>query len=264
MLGGRRGEPAEHDLSTDELRALLELSRRHGVINPTEDTFLRAAIALNSLRIRDVMVPRVELRAYDVNASPSGLRDLMRSTRLKRIPVYDGAIDNIVGLVYAKVLFLEPDKKLRDLLMPVRFVPEMISCEQLLEHFRKTRTQLAIVVDEYGGVAGLVTLEDVLEEIVGDIHDPEEKPGEPEILQLSPTEYEVSGMLGVRFWAETFGLPRLVDRVSTVGGLVAARLGRTARAGDAVRFGNLELRVAQVDRRRVKRVRLRLLQGAPS
>lgn len=261
LLLGRRAEaPAPaHDLSAAELKALLYLSRRRGGLDPLEDRFLQEIIDLGATRVRDVMVPRVEVVAYDINGSPDGLRMLMRRTRLKKVPVYEGSIDHIVGLVYAKMLFLEPEQPLRDLLVPVHFVPELATCEHLLHHFRQTRTQLAIAVDEFGGVAGLVTLEDVLEEIVGELSDPEEQPAEPDIVPLSEREYEISGRLDVRYWAETFGLPRQTERVTTVGGLVTARLGRPARVGDVIRLGNVELRVIEVGRRRVTRLRLRLL-----
>jgi putative hemolysin len=207
-------------------------------------------------------VPRVEVKSYDVNGSPEGLRELMRTTRRKKIPVFDGSVDNIVGLIYAKRLFLEPQPALRPLVMPVRFVPEVINCEQLLHHFRQTRTQLAIAVDEYGGMAGLVTLEDVLEAIVGDLPSAEEQPSQPEIAQLGDQEFEVSGRLSVQYWSQLFGAPRLAEGVATIGGLLTARLGRPARAGDAVRIGNVELAAVSVQRRRVDRVRVRLLGTA--
>lgn len=257
-----RAATAAHNLTTVELKTLLEMSRRHGVINPTEDAFLREVIDLGYLRVRDVMVPRVEVRTYDLNAPVEGLRELMRSTRRKKVPVYDRAVDNIVGLIYAKVLFLNPDKPLRSLVQPVRFVPELITCEQLLLHFRSTKTQLAIAVDEYGGMAGLVTLEDVLEAIVGDLQGPGEVPALPEIVQLGEGEFEVSGRLSVHYWAESFGLPRAEERVATIGGLVTARLGRPARVGDTVRLNNVALEVTSVQRRRAERLRLRLLNDA--
>jgi magnesium and cobalt transporter len=186
----------------------------------------------------------------------------MRLTRHKKVPVYDGQRDDIVGLVYAKVLFLNPGKPLRQLLQPARFVPELATCEQLLHHFRSTKTQQAIALDEYGGVAGLVTLEDVLEEIVGELHAPEDEPPEPELVARSDGEYEISGQLSVHYWIEAFALPAQVERVATVGGLVMARLGRSARVGDAARFGNVELQVTRMKRRRIERLRLRLLDQA--
>lgn len=263
LLGVTRAA-GEHSLSTDELKTLLDMSRRGGVINPTESEFLSAVLDLNSLRVLDIMVPRVEVTAFDLNGPPDKLRELMRSTRRKRVPVYEGSIDNVVGLVYAKVLFLQPVRRLRDILLPVRFVPQTITCEQLLQHFRSTRTQLAVVVDEYGGMAGVVALEDVLEAIVGDIHDVRDDLEAPEVLAVSPREYDISGRLSVHYWAETFGLPRLTDRVSTIGGLVTSRLGRPARFGDRIRVSNVELEVTATKRRRVQRLRLRLLDGAPA
>jgi len=262
-----RDEHMPHDLTPDELKALLQMSRRRGEIDSLENAFLREIVDLGATRVREVMVPRVEVVAYDINAPAEGLRELMRRTHLKKIPVYDGSIDNIVGLVYAKVLFLNPDAALRDVVMPVRFVPELATCEHLLHHFRQTKTQLAIVVDEHGGMAGLVTLEDVLEEIVGEISTPERKSAEPEITPLSDNEYQISGKLDVRYWLETFGLPPQHERVVTVGGLVTARLGRPARPGDVVRLANVELRVLSVHRQRIERLHLRLLTnpepGAP-
>jgi len=145
---------------------------------------------------------------------------------------------------------------------PVRFVPELITCEQLLAHFRGTKTQLAIAVDEYGGVAGLATLEDVLEQIVGELHDPEDAPDEPDIQSLPEGEYDISGQLSVHYWVETFGLPPRIERVATVGGLVMARLGRPAQVGDLVQFGNVALEVTRVRRRRIDRLRLRLVDHA--
>jgi putative hemolysin len=262
VLGGAGARRArEHDLSTDELKVLLQMSRRRGDINRIEDLFAREIIDLGSALVRDFMVPRVEVVACDVNAPAEGLRQLMRATRLKKIPVYDGSIDNIVGLVYAKVLFPNPDRPLKHVVRPVHFVPELATSEHLLQHFRQTKTQLAIVVDEYGGMAGLVTLEDLLEEIVGEISTPEDQPEEPEIRPLSDTEYDISGRLDIRYWAESFGLPLLEDRVTTVGGLVTARLGRPAQVGDAIRLSNVELRVTNVQRRRVERLQLRLLEA---
>jgi putative hemolysin len=251
----------ESQLSTGELKTLLEMSRRRGLINRTEDVYLREVIDLSKIRVRDIMIPRVEVTMFDVNGPAEELRNLMRGTRLTKIPVYDGVVDEIVGLVYAKILFFEPDKPLRELVTPVRFVPELITAEQLLLHFRQTRSQLAIAVDEFGGVAGLVTLEDVLEEIVGEIHDPEEVETEPEIVQLSETEYEISGRLNVHYWVEMFDISGLTERVTTVAGLVTARLGRPAQVGENVTIGNVRLGVIATDGPRIERLRLTLLGG---
>ncbi len=261
VLGPERSRDGA-DLSADELKTLLAMSRQRGTLRPLEDTFLRPIVDLSSTRVADVMVPRVAMKVYDISASAEGLRTLMRESRHKKIPVYDGNLDNIVGLVYAKVLFLNPGKTLRELVVPVRFVPAVITCEQLLIHFRSTRSQVALAVDEYGGVAGLVTLEDVIEQIVGELHDPEEQPAEPDIQALAEGGYDISGQLSVQYWIEAFGLPQRVERVATVGGLVMAQLGRPAVVGDVVRFGNVELRVVRVRGRRIERLHLQLRNAA--
>lgn len=262
LILGRHAERAAGppQLSTDELKALLQVSRREGVIRPYENDLLREVIDLGHMKVRDVMVPRVEVKAWEVNQPPDGLRDLMRESKLKKIPVYEGSIDNVIGLIYAKILFLEPDTKLRDAIMPVHFVPEVANCERLLRHFRDNKSQLAIAVDEYGGMAGLVTLEDILEEIVGDIRDRDDPPPEPEITQLSDREYEISGRLSVRYWSQVFGVSAADRWTATVGGLITSRLGRPACVGDTQRFGNVELTVTHVQGRRVERLRLRLVR----
>ena len=253
VLGPERARAAA-DLSADELKALLALSRQSGTLRPLEDMLLRPIVDLASTRVADVMVPRVAMRAYDGKGSADGLRQLMRETHHKKIPVYDGDLDNIIGLVYAKVLFFNPHKPLRELAVPVRFVPALASCEQLLQHFRSTKSQVAIAVDEFGGVAGLVTLEDVIEQIVGKLHDPEDQPTEPELQARDDGSYEISGQLNVRYWIEAFGLSERDERVATIGGLVMAQLGRPAVEGDVVRLGNVELRVTRVRARRIERL----------
>jgi len=266
LIHGRsdREASAEFDLSTRELKALLDLSRRKGVLDHIEDSYLQRLIELSYVRVRDIMVPRVEVETFDVGESADALREHMRRTRRTKIPVYDGSIDNIVGLVYAKVLFFERKKTLRELVMPVTFVPELISGEQLLEHFRATRSQIAIAVDEHGGMAGLVTLEDLAEEIVGEIYDAEDQRRTPDVVQRSETEFDISGTLSLQHWENAFGGQRLNSRVATVGGLVTARLGRPAHEDDVVRIGNVELRVIETRGRRIERLRLRHVAPASS
>ena len=252
----REGEA--RPLSDDELKALLEISRRQGVLEHLEDLYLREVIDLRSVRVTDIMVPRTDVRAFDINRPSEELRDMMRETHRTKVPAYDGEIDNVVGLLYAKIVFFETDKPLRDIVTPTHFVPESIDCEQLLTHFRVTKSQLALVVDEYGGFEGLVTLEDVLEEIVGEIFTPEEQPDLDEVRMISPGQYEVVGNLSVQYWADAFEMPRLTERVVTLAGLVAARLNRTPTVGDEIRVGNMSVRVAAMSGRRVELLKLQL------
>lgn len=260
ILFGRptRDDDEARPLSTEELKALLEISRRQGVLERFEDLYLREVIDLRSVRVADIMVPRTALEAFDINRGSDELRQMMRETHRTKVPAYDGDIDNVIGLLYAKVVFFEPDRPLRELVTPVRYVPESLNCEQLLEHFQVTKSQIALVVDEYGGIEGLATLEDVLEEIVGEIFTPEEAPELPEVQMISPVEYDVVGNLSVHYWAEAFDLPRLTERIVTVAGLVAARLNKAPEVGDEITVGNMRIRVAAMQGRRVERLNLRL------
>jgi len=261
MIAPRRaGEP---DVTAEELDALLELSAKRGVIDRSVSELLREIVELTDLRVGDIMVPRVDIVGYDVDAPAEGLAECFRRTRLRKIPVYEGDIDHVLGVVHAKRLLLEPGARLRDLVVKVPFVPETAAVERALLLFRLTRTQLAIAVDEYGGTAGLVTLEDVLEEIVGDIPDPHEAPPGPAVVRVGEREYLLEGNLAVHEWSEAFGMDLSGRRLSTVGGFVTSLLGRLPRVGDRAEYRNLRFTVESMRRRRVGRLRLELIERGP-
>jgi len=257
LTGAHR--PSEY-VTVEELRELLAMSERRRIINPDENAMLDEVVQLGRLRVRDVMVPRADIVAFEVHDDPDELRRRFRQQHLAKLPVYEDEIDRIIGLVYAKDFFLEPHRPIRELVRPVRFVPEIITLTQLLAHFRHTRTQLAIAVDEHGGVVGLVTVEDAAEQIVGDLA-PAERPEEPSWERLDERRYRVSGGISIREWAEEFHVRPLDERVTTLAGLVLARLGRPAVAGDQVRLGNLLLTVEALHGRRIEWVVLELLDG---
>jgi len=238
----------------------LDLSARRGLIDRDANALLREIMQLTDIRVTDLMVPRVDMVAYDVNDPPGGLADLFRTTHLRKIPVYDGDIDHILGVVYAKAL-LQRDVSLRDLVVEVPFVPETVNIERAMLQLRVTRRQTAIAVDEYGGVAGLITLEDIIEEIVGDIAEPQEPAGEPPVRQIGQNEYHIDGDLAIHEWVEAFGIDVSGHRISTVGGFVVMLLGRIPVVGDAVTYHNLRFTVEAMRGRRVSRLKLELLKG---
>jgi CBS domain containing-hemolysin-like protein len=207
------------------------------------------------------MVPRVDMVAFDIHDDPANLRQLMREHMYTKIPAYDATIDRIVGLVYAKDLFLNPAREPASLVRPVRYVPELITLTQLIEHFRRTRTQLAIAVNEYGEVAGLVTIEDVASQIVGDLTTEGQAPDEPMWVKLDERRYRVSGGVSINDWAEQFSFRGIEDSVTTLAGLIQARLGRLPAVGDQVHLGNLRLTVESLAGRRVEWVVLELQNG---
>ncbi len=254
--------PTTPHVTADELKTLLDMSRREGVIDPGESTWLQQVVDLAEARVHEVMVPRVDIVAFDISRPVDDLVALFRETHFMKLPVYEEAIDQILGVLYARDVLPNPDPSLREIVRPVQFVPEQMRLDQLLGHFRRTRTQTAAVVDEYGGVAGLVTLEDVLEHIVGDIHDEEVTPSQPDVEALEEGVFSVAGRLSVRALAQALGPEVLDDRVDTIAGLVVARIGRLPAVGEQVRLANIVMTVETMTGRRIDRVRIRLENDA--
>ncbi len=234
-----------------EFRSLVNLSRRRGLIGEDENRLLGEVIELGMLKVRHVMLSRVDMITTNVAQPPAAVRDLMQKHHLTRVPVYAGHVDNIVGLVHLRELLLQSGVLLDRLLQPIQFVPEQKTVESLLEFFRKRGTDMAVVVDEYGGIAGLVRLEDIAEELFGRIESP--TTARP-IQQLGPLQYRLAGDLAVHDWADAFGVDLEETRVSTVGGLVTTLLGRIPRKGDIAYIGNLKFTVERVRRHRIETV----------
>ena len=234
-----------------EFRSLVSLSRQRGLIGEDENRLLGEVVELGLLKVRHVMQPRVDMISSDVAESPESARELMQAHHLTKIPVYAGNVDNIIGVVHLRQLFLKPGVPLDRLVQPVQFVPEQKTVESLLEFFRKTGTDMAIVVDEYGGLAGLVRLEDIAEELFGRIEAPAQI--EP-ITQLGPLQYRLAGDLAIHDWVDAFGVDLEETRVSTIGGLVMTLLGKIPRKGDVASIGNLKFTVERVHKHRIETV----------
>jgi len=249
-------------LDADELRALVEVSQDRGIIDPSEEHLLREVVRLSELKVRDVMVPRVDLKAVPIDIPAQQLLEFIRTEGVTKIPVYRRDLDAIAGVIYAKQALLARtgDARFdpRRLVRQVRFVPELQRVDQLLEEFRKSGTHLAIAVDEYGGTAGLVTLKDVVERMVGnlDVEGPNDYPDHAHAQRLAPGRWRVPGELPVADWVSIFGRENIPARVATVGGLVASLLGRIPQPEDTARLGNVQLRVLEMRNQRVQWVEL--------
>jgi putative hemolysin len=253
----RRGE-----LNADEMAALLALSQKRGIIGQDETELIQEVLELTDLRAGDIMVPRVDVVAYDADGPTRGLLALIRRTQITKIPVYAGDLDHVVGVVYAKRLLVSPGRSIRQVLNPVEFVPESAPLERVLMQLRAARRQLAIVVDEYGGTAGLITLEDILEEIVGDIPDANEARRSPPVQQVGPAEWLVDGDLPVHEWADAFPTELAGARFSTVGGFVISLLQQVPRVGLSAEYHNVAFTVEAVRRRRIALLRVTLKEPA--
>ena len=249
---------APDTVSTEELRYLVEQSARQGIINPTENGMLQAVVALAEATVREIMTPRVDIRSVQIDMGRTAALKEFRESGRRRLPVYGRSLDDIRGVLYARDLYLNPARSVSSLVRRVHFIPEQVKLTQLLRHFRIERIQLAIVVDEFGGSAGLVTAEDVAEWIVGDLPDAESpRPTEaPE--QVDRDSYRIWGDLSVRVWADRFGVGEIDRNIDTVAGLILSKLGRLPHAGDVVHLRNLSLTVESLSGRRIERVLLRL------
>lgn len=252
------GEGSDPEVRPDELQNLVNICQTEGLIDARENALLHRVMDLADMRVSELMIPRVDVVAFDLAESREQLIQLFQKNRLLRIPAYDGQIDNIRGLISAKDCLLNPDLAPAALVQPVPFIPEQARVEALLQHFRSTATKLAIVVDEYGGLAGIVALEDIVEAIIGELRAADEPATPPSLQQLTPTTYLVNASLDVADFCRAFDLPEEESRVNTVGGMIAERLDRVPHQGDRVELAIGHLEVVSVRKHRILQARLNL------
>jgi CBS domain containing-hemolysin-like protein len=241
---------------------IVERGGEQGILEAEEEQMIHAVIELGERRVHEVMVPRTAISGLPASASFEEAIDEVMEDGHSRVPVYEGSIDEVIGILYAKDLlpFLKdgsgPRPALRTLLRTPVFVPESITIDDLLHEFQRRKVHIAIVLDEYGGTAGLVTIEDLLEEIVGEIQD-EYDEEEPMVVRLSDDKARIDGRASVDELGELFETELALedeDEYDTVGGLVFHRIGGVPKPGDQVSVDGLILTVESTDGRRVGKV----------
>ena len=229
--------------SRDQLIESLADAERKSLIAPESRMMLEGVIRMADMTAGDVMVPAGRMDQLDIASDYDELLHLVIDTGHSRFPVFDGRRENVIGILMAKDLLKlqrSPDLNLRTLLRPAVFVPESKGLNELLRDFRSNRNHLAIVIDEFGSTAGLITIEDVLEEIVGEIEDEfDDKDGESGIYTLADGSQRVAGDVDIVAVNEAFGTVLPNDEFDSIGGLVAHELGRVPRRGEAVTVGEL-------------------------
>ena len=247
--------------SVTELRMLVEASHEGGVLAADEREMLHAVFEFGHLVARQVMVPRTEMICLPATSSQDQIAKLAAEHALTRFPVYEGDLDHIIGIVHIKDLVrvmhsqVQQSTTVRGMVRPALFLPESIRVDDLLVEFRRKKQQIAILLDEYGGTAGLVTLEDLLEEIVGDVQD-EFDQEEPEIQRLPDGSVLLSGLMQIDEVNEAFGLSLADPHYDTIAGYVLGRLHRLAQVGDEIEIEGIRLRVEALDGRRIARLSL--------
>jgi CBS domain containing-hemolysin-like protein len=268
-LLGRVAEPPPEQMLEEELRTVVSEGHREGIIEADAQQMIVSVIELRDASVSKIMTPRTYVISIPKSASWREMLQTVIQSGHTRLPVYERTRDDIVGILYVKDLLPvlaecigEPARHWSELIRQPMFVPETKRVDDLLQEFQQTRNHMAIVLDEYGGLSGIVTLEDILEEIVGEIADESDKEVIQEIRVLDEKTAEVLGRTRLDALNERFklGLPENGE-VETVGGLLFSELGRVPKVGDELQIGNVRLRVIEVTHRRVEKVRIELLDG---
>jgi putative hemolysin len=236
-----------------------------------ERAMIRAIMHMDQTPVREIMVPRVDVVAIDVSTSPEQAVSRVLESGHSRLPVYEDSPDNVMGILYSRDLLAasirgesSPLTDLRQMIRPCFFVPESKRVDEMLSEFQQRRVHLAVVVDEYGGIAGIVTIEDLLEEIVGEIEDEFDRE-EPAVERTVSGEAIVDARMSMDRFNEEFGVDLLGEGFDTVGGLLFSRMGRIPTAGDVVRERGLQIQVTVTAGRRVKKLRVtRIEEEAPT
>ncbi len=262
LTGFLRSKDKENEsLTEDEIRAIIEVGEETGVVASEQRRMLHGVFDLSETRVRDVMLPRTEIVGVEAGSSFNAVLDILRQARHSRFPVYRESLDNIVGVIHSKDILeyigQEERFSLKRLWRKPHFVPESNRIALLLQSFRKRKEHLAIVVDEYGGVEGLVTLEDVVEEIVGEIHD-EYDIEEVDFKPLGPRRFLVDGAVSLRTLNRRFHLELPEEHVTTLAGLLMQKMGKIPVDGDSCEITGIRFAVRRMDDRRIEEVEMRL------
>ncbi len=249
-------------LSEEEIRRFVNVSRREGVIKETEREMIQSVFDFDDTLVKEIMVPRIEISCVRKNEGLDGILKKAVETGHSRIPVYETTIDNIIGLIYVKDLLglllknAEKNSSIDDFIKPIYFIPESKPINQLLAEMKKRKEHMAIVIDEYGGTAGLITIEDLLEEIVGDIQD--EFDLEPTYIEIvNENELIVDGRIDIDDVNELLPEPLLEEEgFETVGGFILHFLNRLPDIGEKLSLDGLEFEIIDVTENRIKQVRI--------
>lgn len=246
-------KPAPH-VTEEEFRAMVDIGREQGVVQESERRMIHSILKLSDRLVKHVMTPRVDMVCVADSLPREEMAALLRQVKHRRVPVYDETPDTIVGILDVKKFLMNPDKDITEIMDVPAFVPERMNAAKLLKNFQQQKRQLAIVVDEFGGTEGLVTVEDIVEEIVGEVAD-EYDARDLYIEKQSENRFLVNGRMRLDELNEQLHLQLPADpKVDTVGGLLVERLARVPRQGEQIELGDLRLTARRVLKNRVREV----------
>lgn len=261
-----KGDEEEDEASEEDVQAFIETGEEEGILEGDEGRMVQSIVDFGDTIVREVMTPRPEVAAIRRDATLAELGRMFIEEKYSRLPVYEEDLDHIVGLVFA-IDFLEyrdadPDSPIDPLIREVRFVPETKKVSELLREFQRSQSTLAVVVDEYGGTSGLVTVEDLLEEIVGDIHD-EFDEVDPYIIEEGDGVYLVSGRADIDEVKDKLGLEVNGKGFETVSGFLLDSLGRVPQAGEVIALQGMRVVIVDADGQRIQKVRFQPTPSQP-
>jgi magnesium and cobalt transporter len=249
----------EEEVTDEEVQAYIDVGEEEGIIEKSEGKMLQSIVDFGDRLAHEIMTPRIDVDAFDARRPIDELAKLFSESKYARIPIYETSIDQISGVVHIKDVFdavwKNNQKTVAELARPPYFVSETKKVSELLREFQTEHLQIAVVVDEYGGTAGIVTTEDIIEEIVGEIAD-EHEDEEASIVEVGDTEYMVSGLLRVEALEEKLDAELSGEDYETVAGLIFTSLGRVPAVGTVVNKNGFRFVVERADRRRIYRVRV--------
>jgi CBS domain containing-hemolysin-like protein len=256
-----------HEASEEEIETFIDEATEEGIIEEHEGELLKSVVEFGDTLVKEIMTPRLDMVLIRRDATFGALRELIQKEKYSRIPVYKDRVDSIEGVVIAKDILPYSGDEHKDLpiepiIRPVHFVPESMKVSRLLREFQRQIQKLAIVVDEHGGVSGLVTLEDLIEEIVGEIQDEYDQDEETQIAETGPGEYVVSGDISVDDIEDKFDKDIADHNYVTVSGLITHHLGRLPKRGEKIEVFGLTFEILEGDQKRVKKVKVRASVGA--
>lgn len=247
----------------EKLSELLEILVVRGVVTPEALRILRGVLRADERAVEEIMIPRADIVSVTESMPLSEVLNIYRKTPFSRFPVFDDRRDSVVGILYMKDLLKRIDQldsfSIRDLMSPPHFIPEVKPVLDTLATFQEMHLSIAIVVDEFGNPVGLVTLEDLLEEVVGEIWEEHDQPETP-WKEVAPGVYEVLATMNLEDFSEVVGLSLEDESVNTVGGYILQRVDHLPTPGEVLRLGNLEVEVMDASPQRLKRLRVRILK----
>ena len=254
-------DPGEqHEASEEEIDALIEEAKEEGIIEKEEGELLKSVVEFGDTVVREIMTPRISMVCIQKNTTIQKLRDLVIKEKHSRIPVYKESVDHIEGIIIAKDLLeysddIQKKDAIESLIRPVFFIPESMKVSELLKELQEKKQKIAIVVDEHGGVSGLVTMEDLMEEIVGEIQDEYDR-DKVQFIEKGPFDFIVLGDAEVEELEDLFDMELASDNYITVGGLITHHLGRFPSMGEKLVLKGLELEILEVGQKSIKKLRI--------